>query len=81
MNDITESVKEPESQVAGARKSKVRAALIILGALIVIWAIWYYLESRGHESTDNAFIDGNVVQISPAYPGRCSVCSLRTINM
>jgi membrane fusion protein, multidrug efflux system len=70
MNDITEPAKEPESQAAGTRKTKMRAVAIVAGVLIAVGAIWYYLESRGHESTDNAFIDGNVVQISPRVSGQ-----------
>jgi membrane fusion protein (multidrug efflux system) len=70
MNDMTESGREPESQAAGTRKPKMRAAAIVAGVLIGAASIWYYLESRGYESTDNAFIDGNVVQVSPRVSGQ-----------
>jgi membrane fusion protein, multidrug efflux system len=70
MNDITEPGKEPESQAAGTRKTKMRAVAIVAGVVIAAASIWYYLESRGYEATDNAFIDGNVVQISPRVSGQ-----------
>jgi membrane fusion protein (multidrug efflux system) len=43
------------------------AALVILGSAI---GIWYYLQQRLYEATDNAFIEGNVVQISPRISGQ-----------
>jgi membrane fusion protein (multidrug efflux system) len=72
MKITMESGKEEDLQsvTAGGAKSKMRALLIFGGVLIAVGAIWYYVSSRGYESTDNAFIEGNVVQISPRVPGQ-----------
>lgn len=50
------------------KKKGSKKPLIILGLILVLAAIGgtiYYLHARNYESTDDAFIDGNVVQISP----------------
>jgi membrane fusion protein (multidrug efflux system) len=41
----------------------------ILFVLALIFGLRYYFYARAHESTDDAFIDGNVVQISPKVSG------------
>jgi membrane fusion protein (multidrug efflux system) len=33
-------------------------------------ALWYYLHMRAYESTDDAFIDGDIIQIGPRVPGQ-----------
>ena len=42
-------------------------ALILIGVAI---AIWYYFQSQLFESTDNAFVDGDIIQVSPRVPGQ-----------
>jgi membrane fusion protein (multidrug efflux system) len=57
-------------QVGSPRK---RAAKLIGIGLAVIAAVGggiYYLHSRDYESTDNAFIEGDVIQVSPRIAGQ-----------
>ena len=57
-------------QVGSPRK---RAAKLIGIGLAVIAAVGggiYYLHSRDYESTDNAFIEGDVIQVSPRVAGQ-----------
>ena len=42
------------------------AVVLLLGAII---GVRYWLYARAHESTDDAFIDGHIVQISPKVGG------------
>ena len=42
------------------------AVILVLG---LIFGIRYWLYSRSHESTDDAFIDGHIIQISPKVSG------------
>jgi membrane fusion protein (multidrug efflux system) len=42
--------------------------LIVLLSAIVL-GVWYYFEARWYESTDDAYINGNVVQITPQIAG------------
>lgn len=53
-----------------ARKNKMKLLAFAGGILAVVAGTWYFLYSRAFESTDNAFIDGSVVQISPRVPGQ-----------
>ncbi|MGN6738713.1 efflux RND transporter periplasmic adaptor subunit [Dyella sp.] len=47
--------------------------LRLLGVLVVLaaiaWTAWYFLDGRWYESTDDAYVNGNVVQITPQLPG------------
>jgi membrane fusion protein (multidrug efflux system) len=47
--------------------------LRLLGIVVLLaaiaWGLWYFLDGRWHESTDDAYVNGNVVQITPQVPG------------
>ncbi len=47
--------------------------LRLLGAVVVLaaagWTAWYFLDGRWYEGTDDAYVNGNVVQITPQVPG------------
>lgn len=45
----------------------IAASLVLIAAIA---GIVYYLHSRSFESTDNAFIEGSVIQVSPRVPGQ-----------
>jgi membrane fusion protein (multidrug efflux system) len=63
----------PNTAAASAPTSKRKRALTILAIVVVIagiaWALWYLLVARWHESTDDAYVQGNVVAITPQAPG------------
>jgi len=61
---------EMQSSAEAGRKAKMRNLMIAGGVVLAAAAIGYYIYSQGHESTDNAFIEGNVVQVSPRVPGQ-----------
>ncbi|HSI60278.1 MAG TPA: efflux RND transporter periplasmic adaptor subunit [Ideonella sp.] len=44
----------------------VAVAVLLCGAA---YGTWYYLHARHHQSTDNAYVQGNVVQITPQVGG------------
>ena len=63
------STPAPEPGNSGKRKAWLLALLLILilaGA--GTWA-WYSLIGRWHESTDDAYVNGNVVEITPLVTG------------
>ena len=47
--------------------------LRVLGVVVLLaaigWGAWYFLDGRWYEATDDAYIDGNVVQITPQIAG------------
>ena len=47
--------------------------LRLLGAVVLLallgWALWYFFDGRWYEGTDDAYVSGNIVQISPQLSG------------
>ncbi len=69
-NDFEPETGENENSVESEDQKKPRSKLpfIIIGAVILIGAVGgliYWLNARHYESTDDAFIDGDIIQISP----------------
>lgn len=74
-------VVEPESDVVineterrtTRRLSNRRRMLFFVGALVLlvaaVFGVRYWLYARAHETTDDAFIDGRIVQVSPKVSG------------
>ena len=65
----------PNAAPAPAPKAvnKRKRALMILALVVVVgaiaWTLWYLLVARWHESTDDAYVQGNVVAITPQTAG------------
>lgn len=60
--DGVEVKSEPE------KKKKSKLPFVVLGSVLLVAAIgglFYWLHARQFESTDDAFIEGNIVQVSP----------------
>ncbi len=54
-------------------RSKRHRALLVLAAVVVValvaWLLWYLLVARWHEGTDDAYVQGNMVSITPQTSG------------
>jgi len=54
-------------------KSRRGFLLRLLGVAVILaaigWTAWYFLDGRWYEGTDDAYVNGNVVQITPQVPG------------
>jgi membrane fusion protein (multidrug efflux system) len=52
---------------------KRKTMMLLLGAVVLIaaiaYALYYFLDARFYESTDDAYVNGNVVQITPQVMG------------
>ena len=46
------------------RKWLVRLAMVVAAAAL-IWALYYVLVGRNYESTDNAYVNAEMAQVSP----------------
>jgi membrane fusion protein (multidrug efflux system) len=63
------------SVAATASPSKNRRSFLLglLGVTVlvglIVWGAWYLVEGRWHESTDDAYVGGNVVPITPRIAG------------
>lgn len=83
-----EETEDEEESAETEEKKKPRSKLpfLIIGAVILIGAIGgliYWLNARHYESTDDAFIDGDVIQISPkvsAYVAKIYVKSNQKVH-
>jgi membrane fusion protein (multidrug efflux system) len=55
----------------GNTKRRMLMSLIVLVVIIaaVVYGFYYFLIARFHESTDDAYVNGNVVQITPQVVG------------
>ncbi|WP_158880954.1 efflux RND transporter periplasmic adaptor subunit [Rhodanobacter sp. L36] len=47
----------------------LRLLVVVVVVAIIGWALWYFFEGRWYEGTDDAYVNGNVVQITPQVPG------------
>jgi membrane fusion protein, multidrug efflux system len=59
---------EDEKVAESTRSGRMRIIAIVLIVIIVVIGIFWW-RSRGHESTDDAQIDGHITQISARVPG------------
>jgi len=70
-NPVTDD--ERADQLKARRLNRRRWLLRGLVALVVIvaiiWALYHFLVGRWFEGTDDAYVNGNVVQITPQVPG------------
>ncbi|MBN3727242.1 EmrA/EmrK family multidrug efflux transporter periplasmic adaptor subunit [Burkholderia sp. Ac-20379] len=68
-------MSEPQQQAAApaAPNSKRKRMMALLAVVIVIAAVayglYYFLVARFHEDTDDAYVNGNIVQITPQVTG------------
>lgn len=68
LNDITSPAIGPSR--AERRKRTIQWAGIGLAIIAVAAGGGYYHQMQGYESTDNAFIEGSVIQVSPRVGGQ-----------
>ena len=59
----------PRIPVRGRRRGVLLLLFLAFAAAGVAWAVWWHLVGRWHESTDNAYVAGHVVQVTPQIAG------------
>ncbi|GGJ83728.1 HlyD family secretion protein [Pseudomonas matsuisoli] len=71
MNSTTSTPDEQQNAKPGNGRRKAFLMGLFLIVLIgaAAYAAYYYLHARWYESTDDAYVDGNVVQITPMSTG------------
>ena len=47
----------------------LRLLVLVLVLAAIACGLWYYFDGRWYEDTDDAYVNGNVVQITPQVPG------------
>jgi membrane fusion protein (multidrug efflux system) len=61
------TVVPPPKKSSRGLMLRLLGIVVLLG--IISWTLWYFLDGRWHEGTDDAYVNGNVVQITPQIPG------------
>ena len=78
MSDNTPTANPPAASPAtavpmpaanGARKRGLSLILLLVVLAGIGWGVWHWLYSRHQANTDNAYVAGNVVQITPQVGG------------
>lgn len=62
----------PQTQTSSAPNSRRKKVLTILSVIVLIgfaWGAYQWFLSQHYESTDNAYVQGNVIQITPQIGG------------
>ena len=66
---MSQETTAPAGAVVAPPKSRRGFFLKLLLAVIVLaaigWTVWYFVDGRWYEDTDDAYVNGNVVQITP----------------
>ncbi len=59
----------PSGRPASRRGMMLRLLLLAVVLGVIAWTLWYFMVGRWNESTDDAYVGGNIVQITPMVPG------------
>lgn len=65
------TVHTPQANPAKRRRMLLILALVFLAAAIA-WGVHWYVRGRNHESTDDAYVAGNLIRITPRVGGTVS---------
>ncbi|HEX5353622.1 MAG TPA: EmrA/EmrK family multidrug efflux transporter periplasmic adaptor subunit [Rhodanobacteraceae bacterium] len=70
-NPATED--DPAARLKAQRLRKrrwlLRGLIGVIVIVAIVWGLYYFLVARWYENTDDAYVGGNVVQITPQIPG------------
>ena len=55
--------------VKGRRRGVLAVLFVLFAGGGVAWAVWWHVVGRWHETTDNAYVAGHVVQVTPQIAG------------
>jgi membrane fusion protein (multidrug efflux system) len=67
--DEQEAADKRAKQQAQRRKWLVRLGMLV-AAIALIYAVWYFLVGRNYVSTDNAYVEAELAQVTPLISGQ-----------
>ncbi|RQR53617.1 HlyD family efflux transporter periplasmic adaptor subunit [Burkholderia sp. Bp9125] len=69
MSDPQQNTASAQPQSNGKRKRMMTLLVAVIVIAAIAYGLYYFLVARFHESTDDAYVNGNVVQITPQVVG------------
>ncbi|MGU7779819.1 HlyD family secretion protein [Burkholderia sp. PU8-34] len=69
MSDPQQNAASAQPQSNGKRKRMMTLLVAVIVIAAIAYGLYYFLVARFHESTDDAYVNGNVVQITPQVTG------------
>jgi membrane fusion protein (multidrug efflux system) len=73
MNPTSSNPNDSSVPVQTTRRSQRKTGLTALATLVVVaalgWSVYEYMVARHYETTDNAYVQGNLIQITPQMGG------------
>ncbi|MCR4469348.1 efflux RND transporter periplasmic adaptor subunit [Burkholderia sp. SCN-KJ] len=69
MSDPQQNAASAQPQNNGKRKRMMTLLIAVIVIAAVAYGLYYFLVARFHEETDDAYVNGNVVQITPQVTG------------
>jgi len=68
--DPEQAAREQKQAKRDVRRRWLLRGLVVVIVLVgIVWALYHFLVGRWYEGTDDAYVNGNVVQITPQIPG------------
>ncbi|SRR5579885_536899 len=68
--DPEQTAREEKQRKRDTRRRWLLRGLVVVVVVVgIVWALYHFLVGRWYESTDDAYVNGNVVQITPQVPG------------
>ena len=58
------------TETSNPRQKSLVALALIFGTAAIVYGIFWFIHARNFETTDNAYVQGNIVQITPQISGR-----------
>ncbi|KUY75981.1 efflux RND transporter periplasmic adaptor subunit [Burkholderia sp. RF4-BP95] len=69
MSDPQQNAASAQAQNNGKRKRMMTLLIAVIVIAAIAYGLYYFLVARFHEETDDAYVNGNVVQITPQVTG------------
>ncbi|WP_321805044.1 efflux RND transporter periplasmic adaptor subunit [Burkholderia sp. BCC1993] len=69
MSDPQQNAASAKPQNNGKRKRMMTLLIAVIVIAAIAYGLYYFLVARFHEETDDAYVNGNVVQITPQVTG------------
>ncbi|KWA22110.1 hemolysin D [Burkholderia territorii] len=69
MSDPQQNAASAQPQNNGKRKRMMTLLIAVIAIAAIAYGLYYFLVARFHEETDDAYVNGNVVQITPQVTG------------